>query len=186
MIAPRNVFSLFLALLVASALTAGCADDPVAYSGVVSTKLSGVKPGDFKNGVASVDKNINTETGNPYGAFLKDARDALGGKDLAEIVVIDAVVRVHADSKNVTTVDPVFADLELFIATSDTTLPIATLTGPSGSEVVMPLRDAIDFAAVQAALVGGDFKVGVRGSAVDPLPADFDLKLSLDLRFEAY
>jgi len=163
-----------------------CGDDPIAHSEVVSIKLSGFKPGDFTNNMSTEDKSINTESGNPYGVFLKNAKAALGGKDPSSIEVVGLTVQVHAESKNVTTVDAVFADLEVFISTSDTTIPIAAKATPKGSSVVMTIDEDIDYGAVKAELIKGEFKMGVRGSGINPLPADFELKLTLDIRFEAF
>jgi len=166
--------------------SSACGDDPVAHSETVSLKLSGIKAGDIKNGVASEEKNINTESGNPYGEFVKNARAALGGKDPGAIELVSAYVRVHAESKNVTAIEQVFADLELFLSDSQTTLPVGTLTAPTGSSVKVPLDDTLDYEPIAATLLSGDFKVGVRGTAVDTLPTDFELKLTLDLKFTAY
>jgi hypothetical protein len=186
---PRPMRPLSLASFVVGALllaAPACGDDPVAYSEVVSLKLSGMKNGDFTNGTVSEDKSISTESGNPYAVFLRNAKDALGGKDPGEIEVVGVTVQVHADSKNVTTVDAVLTDLEVFIATNETTIPVAKKTAPVGSSVAIPLLEDVDYGGVRAKLISGDFKMGARGTGVDPLPSDFDLKLTLDVRFEAY
>lgn len=163
----------------------GCADDVVGVSEPVSLKLSGIKPGDIANGSASEDKNVNTESGNPYGAFLKAARDGLGQEPRA-IRVKSAFLRVHADSKNVTNFEQVFADLELFAADSQTTIPVGTVSAPSGTSVAVVITaDEVDLAALQTAMKGGDFKMGVRGAVQSTTPADFDLKITIDAIFEA-
>lgn len=174
-----------LALGVAAFLAA-CGDDPVAYSETVSVKLSGIKNGDIQNDQASEDKNINTESGNPYGEFVKRARDRLGGRDPGAIEIVKATVQVHADSKNVSTIEVVFADLELFIADSQTTIPVGSVSAPAGTSVPIPLREEIDYEPVYASMLGGDFRVGVRGATVELPPDDFDLKLTIDVRFTAY
>ncbi|PKN57945.1 MAG: hypothetical protein CVU56_08120 [Deltaproteobacteria bacterium HGW-Deltaproteobacteria-14] len=174
-----------LALLLVLALP-GCADDPVAHSETVSIELSGIKPGDLKNGVASEEKNINTESGNPYAEFLKNARAALGGEDPGAIELVSAYMRVNSTSKNVIAFEGVLVDAELFIANSQTTIPVGSVTSPKGSSVRITLDPEVDFEPLRAAMLGGDFKVGVRGNAVAATPADFDLKISLDLKFTAY
>jgi hypothetical protein len=174
-----------LALLSGLALAA-CGDDPVAYSETVSVKLSGIKNGDIANGQASEDKNINTESGNPYGEFVKRARDRLGGRDPSAIEIIKATVQVHADSKNISTIDAVFSDIEIFMADSATTIPVGSRATPTGTSVPVPIDDDIDYEPVFSSMLGGDFKVGVRGSTVTLPPDDFDLKLTIDLRFTAY
>lgn len=176
-------FALLGALL---ALSSACADDPVAYSETVSVKLSGIKNGDLVNGQASEDKNINTEEGNPYGAFLKNAREALGGRDPGAIEIVKADVRVHSDSKNVSTIQAVFSSLELFITSSSTTIPVGSKASPTGTSVGIALFDDLDYEPVYDTMLGGDFKIGVRGPTVASPPVDFDLKLTIDVRFTAY
>lgn len=175
---------LFLGLF-GSALSA-CADDPIAYSETVSVKLSGIKNGDLANGQASEDKNINTESGNPYAEFIKNARAALGGHDPSRIEITKADVRVHADSKNVSTLDAVFTSLELFVATSATTIPVGSRNAPIGSTASIVLDENLNYEPVYAVMLGGDFKIGVRGPVVALPPTDFELKLTIDVRFVAY
>lgn len=175
-----------LVLVALLPLLSACGDDPVAYSETVSVKLSGIKPGDIQNGQTSEDKNINTEEGNPYGDFLKNARAELGGRDPGAIEIVSAVVRVHADSKNVSTIDAVLTSLELFMADSATTIVFGTKASPSGSEVAVPIKEDLDYEPIFESMLGGDFKVGLRGPTVATPPEDFELKLTLDLRFTAY
>jgi hypothetical protein len=182
---PRLARILATATIVGFTLPA-CGDDPVAYSEVVSLKLSGMKNGDFKNNSVSEDKNISTESGNPYAVFLRNAKDALGGKDPGHIEVVGVTVQVHSESKNVTAIDQVLADVEVFITNSATTLPVAKKTAPTGSSVVVPLIKDLDYGGVKASMISGDFKMGARGTGIATLPADFDLKLTLDVRFEAF
>jgi len=183
MLSPtRLLIPLLLTLLALPA----CGDDPIAHSETVSLELSGIKPGDLKNGVASEEKNINTESGNPYGDFLKNARDALGGSDPGTIELVSAYMRVSSSSKNVIAFEDVLADAELFFSNSDTTIPIGSVTSPTGSSVLIPIGEDVDFEPLRTAMLGGDFKVGIRGNAVDPVSDDFELKISLDLKFTAY
>lgn len=181
----RLVLPLALLLVLVLALPA-CGDDPVAHSETVSIELSGIKPGDLKNGVASEEKNINTESGNPYAEFLKNARAALGGKDPGAIELVSAYMRVNSTSKNVIAFEDVLVDAELFMTNSQTTIPVGSVTSPKGSSVSITLDPEVDFEPLSAAMLGGDFKVGIRGNTVTTPPADFELKISLDLKFTAY
>ncbi|TNF23415.1 MAG: hypothetical protein EP329_27595 [Deltaproteobacteria bacterium] len=183
MLSPKR---LLVPVLLALLALPACGDDPVAHSETVSIELSGIKPGDLKNGVASEEKNINSESGNPYAEFLKAAKNALGGKDPGTIELVSAYMRVNSSSKNVIAFEDVLVDAELFFSNSDTTIPIGTVTGPTGSSVKISIGEDIDFEPLRSAMLGGDFKVGVRGNAVDTPPADFELKISLDLKFTAY
>lgn len=173
---------IMLALLIS---TAGCGDDPVAYSETISIRLSGLKNGDIANGQASEDKNINSEEGNPYAAFLKTARSRLG-RDPGLIEIVSATVRVHADSKNISSLDAVFADMELFMSDSATTIPFAHRNTISGSSLEFPIDEDINYEPIMESMLGGDFKVGARGATVALPPDDFELKLTLDLEFEAF
>lgn len=165
---------------------AACGDDPVAHSETISLKLSGIKNGDIKNGQASEDKEISTESGNPYGEFIKNAKAALGGKDPGSIELVSAFVRIHSDSKNVSALEAVFSSMELYLTTSNTTIPVGTVATPKGTSIAVKLDENVDYEPIFADLLGGSFKGGVRGPTVATPPADFDLKLTLDLKFTAY
>ena len=47
----------------------GCGDDPVSFSAPVGINLK-AKSGEVVNNAISNDKGINTESGNPFGAFV--------------------------------------------------------------------------------------------------------------------
>lgn len=184
--ATLSGFSLaLLALLSGVSLTTGCGDDAVAYSETISTKLAGIKDGELTNGSASVDKNINTESGNPYADFLKTARSRLGGHDPSSVTPILITVRVDADSKKVASLEQVFTGLEVFFANSQTTIPVARVTTATGTSLSIPILSNVDYEPIAASMLSGDFKVGVRGTTVSPAPTDFELKLTLDIRFRA-
>ncbi|MFO0748613.1 MAG: hypothetical protein U1F43_23555 [Myxococcota bacterium] len=163
---------------------AGCGDDVVAYSETVSLKLDGIKAGEVSQGTASADKNVNTEDKNPYGAFLKTARSRLG-RDPSGVEVVSLLVSVHPDSKNVVNLEQVFADFEVYLATSDTVVTIGHVTGPTGTSVVVPVADPIDYEPVLARMLDGNFKMGVRGNVVASPPDGFELKLTIDTKFRA-
>lgn len=65
-----------LSLLVLVVLAA-CGDDPVSFSAPVGINLK-AKSGDVSNNVVSDEKGITTESSNPYGAFVTDARAQIG------------------------------------------------------------------------------------------------------------
>ena len=68
--------------------SAGTGDDlnTVGFSGPVNVRLDKFKDGDVRNGAFDSDKDINTESGNPYGGFLRDARASLG-RDPAAVLI---------------------------------------------------------------------------------------------------
>lgn len=182
----RRSFVSVVVLGLALLMFVACGDDPVAYSETVSLKLSGIKNGDIEQGVASEEKSVSSESGNPYGEFIKNARARLGGKDPGSIEIVSCFVRVHADSKNVLNIEQVFDDLELFLATSQTTIPAGKNLNPSGTSTAITIDEDLDYSPVFSSMLGGNFKVGVRGTTVATPPVDFDLKLTIDLKFTAY
>jgi hypothetical protein len=167
-------------------LLAHCADDPIAYSEVISLKLSGIKDGDAKNGVTTEEKNVNTESGNPYGAFLASAEGALDGAEPGRVELSSALVGLHADSKGVAQLDQVFSRVELFISSSTATYPLGDATSLSASTAAFVLSEDVDWEALQPTLVQGDFKVGVRVDVITDMEDNWDAKLFLDLNFSAY
>ena len=60
-------------LIVLSLTLAACADQPISYSDDVGIALKA----DVVDGTVVDEKNINTESGNPYAAFITDAHNAL-------------------------------------------------------------------------------------------------------------
>ncbi len=183
----RARVSPFLVAAFAAGLAfAACDSDPepVAVSETVSLKLGGMKEGDAKSGTHSQDKNVNSESGNPYGEFLKTARDRLN-RDPSEIRVRRVDVRLHADSTGATDLGQVFADLEVFLANSNTTIPLGTVDAPTGTSVQVPLNAGLSLDALQASLLSGDLKAGARGQVVDTPPAKYDVRLTIDISFEA-
>ena len=167
-----------------AAVLTGCPEEPVAYSETVSLKLSGMKEGDVKNNELSEEKNVNSESGNPYGAFVKAATDALG-RSPGRIAPTSAFLRIHSDSTGVTGFEEIFTSMELFFSDSATTIPVGTVDAPQGSSVEVPLDD-VNLEALHDSMVGGDFKVGVRGPTQATTRDKFELRISIDIIFEAY
>lgn len=164
----------FAALL----LTAACGDDPVSYSEPVGINLK-AKSDDTQNGVVTDEKGITTESGNPYGAFVTNGRDALGGVDPSSIEVDRVEVFLGASSTGVTRLGEVFAGtVEVLFQMNDTdnsyavahgTIDADTAAGPAALEVDFdPALPAADYAK----MLSGSFKVILRG----PATADFSTK----------
>lgn len=181
-------------LLVAAVAVAACGDDPVSYSAPVAINLK-AKSDDTTNGVVTDEKSVTTESGNPYGAFVADARDALGGADPGRIEVDSVDVLLGASSTGVATLGEIFAgELEILFEMNDTdnTYPVASggIDGATGSGPV-GLAVSFDGEAVpdvdHAKLVGGGFKIVVRGPAATEFEtkgADADLQVTFE--FSAY
>ncbi|MGE0401331.1 MAG: hypothetical protein AB7T06_31785 [Kofleriaceae bacterium] len=172
--------------LIASVFAMGCSDDPLSYSAPVSINLK-AKSGDTQNAVVTDEKNITTESGNPYGAFVSDAQDALDGRDPAVIDVDEVELFLGAGSTGVTTLGEVFAgEVDVLFQMNDTnnTYPVASRTldaqtpaGPIAFDVEFPADDVPD--ADYAKMLTGSFKVVVRGGAAtgfETMGADADLQ----------
>lgn len=158
---------------------AACGDDPLNYSAPVGINLK-AKSSDTVNNVVSDEKGITTESGNPYGAFAAEARDALGGRDPALIDVEHVDIFLGAASTGVATLGEIFdGNVEVLFQMNDTdnsypvahgTVATTTGAGPFALEVDFPAEAIPEADFVK--LLGGSFKVITRG----PAAADFTTK----------
>lgn len=176
------------------AVSIGCSDDdPVSVSDVVDLKLT-LSSGDVENGTLRDEKNINTESGNPYGVFVQKARDEIGGEP-SRITIEGTGITLNATSKNVTTLGGVFlgaTKLELVMNGSTTPYPVATHDFMA-ADGAGPVAFSVDFdsddipAADYTDLASGSFKVSLSGPpAVGFKAATADADLTLSLTFEAF
>lgn len=159
---------------IAAALFAvpACGDDPVSYSAPVGINLK-AKSDDVVNSVVDDEKGINTESGNPYGAFVSDARRELGGREPGRISVDKVELFLGASSTGVTRLGEVFTgNVEVLFVMNDTnnSFPVAD-ANVAADATAGPLALGVDFNSddVQgddyAKLTGGNFKVVIRGPA---------------------
>jgi hypothetical protein len=180
-----------LSFLLPALLLAACGSDPVSYSEPVTIDLK-VKSSDAGAAITE-DKSITTEQGNPYGAFVANARAALDGADPGRIDVDDAELFLGAGSTGVTSLDQVFAgnvDVLFQMNDTNTTVPVATVSSTAGTGPVafdVGFDSASMGTADLAKLIGGAFKVVVRG----PAAADFahkgaEAELQVTFHFTAY
>ena len=85
-------------------------DDPVSVSAPIGINLK-AEEGDVKdNNVINVEKGISTESGNPWGAFMKDVDDQLGGP-AGDIALEKVELSLAASSVGVTSLSEVFDGL---------------------------------------------------------------------------
>lgn len=163
--------------LLAIALLAACGDDPVNYSAPVGIELK-AKSGDVTNNAIHEEKGITTESGNPYGAFIAEAKAKLG-RDPSEIDVEKVTLTLNiAKSTNVATLDQaITGESTVQFIMNDTNDPftVAHFASPTG---VGPVDGhvAFDWSLVGgdniAKMIGGNFKVAMSG----PPAADFATK----------
>jgi len=159
--------------LVVIALTslAGCGgDDPVSFSAPIAINLK-VESGDVKAGNAvSNDKNITTESGNPWAKFITDARAKLT-KDPADVDLDKLELLLAATSTGVAAFEEIFTGevvIQFRFESSSNVIPVAKITNPTGrGPVSMSIQ--FDFAAITPqdlpAFFNGSYKVVLAGTA---------------------
>ena len=167
----------------------GCADDPVTVSDRIVIQLSGIKEGDITSGVVEKSKNVTTESGNPYGAFLQNARTTLG-RNPSRIEVTMAQITLSGDSRGVMSLADLFTgEVNVFLdADVGGTVPVGRVTNPTGMGPVdcAIVSDESSLAPIMDALLSGVFRVGVRGPT-NRLPTDdFDARLDVRIGFAAF
>jgi hypothetical protein len=167
---------------------AACGDDPVSYSEPVGINLK-AKSSDTVNNVVTDEKGINTESGNPYGAFVSNAEREIGG-DPGSIDVEEVTVLLGAGSTGVTRMGEVFTgNVEVLFQMNDTnnSYPVATGTiDAAAAGGPLELASSFDADAIPdldyAKLLGGSFKVIMRGPAATGFTtkgADADIQVTL-------
>jgi hypothetical protein len=151
------------AALAATLLLSACGGGAVGYSAPVGISLD-AKSGDVVSGQVEVDKNVNTENGNPYGAFTNAAVQKLG-RVPGRIAVTSATLTLEPSSTGVSGLQQVLAGpavVSFQMNGSGNTFPVATLPSPTGTGP-QPMSVSFDSASMSPAdfadLVGGSFKV---------------------------
>ena len=178
----------FASLLVLGA----CGSDPVSYSAPVGIELH-AKSGDVTQSVVTEQKDITTESGNPYGAFVNDAKAKLGGKDPTRIEIDKLTITLGAQSTGVSTLDQVLSgdvDVAFLANSSNNTYDAAHVTSPTG---VGPdgMDPSFDWSMVAtqdvAQMLDGSFKVVLRSpAATDFTTKGADATLQLTFTFTAF
>jgi hypothetical protein len=174
-----------------AALLAACGSDPVSYSAPVGLSLD-ARSGDVVGGSISADKNVNTESGNPYGAFVNGAVQALG-RAPSRIAVTSATLELESSSTGVASLQEVFAGtvtLGFVMNGSSTVYPVASVASPTGAGPVA-LSVSFDSGSMPPAdyadLAGGSFKVELDGGAAPGFAAAAaTARMTATLGFVAY
>lgn len=178
----------FFALALVSSLTlvSGCGDDAVSYSAPVGINLK-AKSGDVTQSVVSEQKEITTESGNPYAKFVADARAQLGGKDPTRVEIDHLALILGGQSTGVAALDEVYTgdvDVAFVISDSNNTYDVAHVANPAGAAAV-PMDVIFDSANVApqdwTKFLAGSFKVVIRGTAAAGFTdkgAEADLQLT--------
>lgn len=168
-------------------LATGCGTDPVSYSAPVGINLK-AKSANTSNGTVTDEKSINTETGNPYGAFVDDARAKIG-RDPGVIDVDRVEVLLGAGSSGVVTLGEIFdgtVEVVFQMNTSQNSYQVASgvigAATDSGPAVLAPAFQAAGVPDVDyTAMLTGSFKTVLRGPAAPGFVgkgADADLQVT--------
>lgn len=180
------------ALLVAS--LAACGDDPITYSQPVTINLK-AKSDDVVNNALEDDKNITTESSNPYGKFITDATAALGGAQPSRISVAASSLTLGAGSRGVLKLGDVFnGNVEVNFTMADTNNTYPAAWGPiAAADGSGPIAFTVGFDtdgfndADYVKMLGGNFKVGIRGPVAATFAnANADADLQVTLTFSAF
>jgi hypothetical protein len=171
---------------------AACGADPVSYSAPVGIELK-VKSGEVSSANAlTPDKSITSESGNPYGKFVSDAKARLG-RDPGNIELDQIKIVLGAQSTNVAALEQVMTgDVYVKFLTNDTdnTFTVAHFASPAGQEATghPSFSMASDVGAPDVPkILGGGFKVVLNA----PAAADFATKgaeavLQVTMTFTAF
>jgi hypothetical protein len=179
-------------IMLSLALLAACGTDPVSYSAPVGIELK-AKSSDVASSVVTEQKDITTESGNPYGAFTNDATAKLGGKPPSRIELSSLTLTLGGQSTGVSSLDQVLTgDVDVAFVVNDTnnTYDAGHVASPTG---VGPVRMGITFewaqvaAGDEAAMLGGSFKVVLRAPAAAGFSStSADASLQTTFTFDAF
>ena len=185
-----------LALLATlSLITVACGGDeePVSVSAPIGINLK-AEAGDVDNNVITIDKNINTETGNPWGAFVADVDGQLGGPP-GDIELQSLELLLATSSEGFSELQEVFdgtVDVQFEMNDTGNFFPAGSVAINSTVEGRSILLDPqFNFANVQASdldkLLAGSFKVVLSGPAASGFEAaNGKAELQLTFTFTAF
>jgi hypothetical protein len=173
-------------------LLAACGDDPVNYSAPVGIELK-AKSGDVANNAVNEEKGITTESGNPYGAFITDAKAKLGHDPSAiELDKVTLTLNI-AKSTNVSAIEQaITGNTTVQFVMNDTNDPFtaAHFASPTG---VGPVDGTVDFDWSQvggdnvAKMMAGSFKVAMAAMpATDFATKGAEASLTVTFTFTAF
>ncbi|HEY5946858.1 MAG TPA: hypothetical protein VIV40_15250 [Kofleriaceae bacterium] len=178
--------------LMALVLLAACGDDPVNYSDDIGIEIK-TKSTDAADNAITEEKGITTESSNPYGAFISEARNRLG-HDPSDIKLERLTITLGAQSTNVTALEQVMTGdvyVKFLINDTNNTLQVGHFVSPTGPgpDVGDATFDMVDDAtdADVAKIIGGSFKVVLNATpAPDFAGKGADASLQLTFTFSAF
>lgn len=173
-------------------LLAACGTDPVKVSEPVGIELD-AKSGDTQNATVSELKDITTESGNPYGAFVNDAMTKLGGHEPGTLDIDHMTLTLGAQSTGVSSLDEVVTgdvDVSFLVNSTNNTYDAGHVMNPTGIGPV-GMDPAFDWTQVTAedrtTMLNGSFKVVLRGPAATGFSTKgADARLQVTFTFTAF
>ncbi len=171
---------------------AACGTDPVEYSAPVGIELK-AKSGDVAGNVVSEQKDITTESGNPYGGFVNMAMSKLSGHAPSRIEIDQLTLTLGAQSTGVATLDEVVTggvDVAFLVNDSNNTYDAGHAMNPTGAGPVT-MSPNFDWAMVspddRTRMLNGSFKVSLRGPAASGFQSKgADASLETTFTFTAF
>jgi hypothetical protein len=178
--------------LIALVLVAACGDDPVNYSDDIGIEIKS-KSGDAADSVITEEKSITTESGNPYGAFITEAKNRLG-HDPSNIVLEKLTITLGGQSTGVTTLEQVMtgeAYVKFVVNDTNNTIAVGQFSNPTGPG---PFGGDPSFDMLENAtdtdvpkMLGGSFKVVLNATpAADFAGKGAEASLQLTFTFSAF
>ena len=167
-------------------VVAACGSDPVGYSAPVGIELK-AKSGDASANSITEQKDITTESGNPYGAFTNAATQKLGHAP-SSIGLDQLTLTLGGQSNGVNALEQVVTgevDAAFIVNDSNNTYDAGHVTSPTGVGPV-DMSTTFDWSKVTAAdrdkMLGGSFKVVLRAPAAANF-ATLNAEASLQVTF---
>ena len=190
-----SLFAMAVVSFMPLALAAcGGDDEPVSHSAPVGIDLKADSDKVVGTNVTD-NKNITTESGNPYGAFVNEAQNVLGVAP-GRIEVDGVSLLMGAMSTGVSALNEIFngrLDVMFQMGTSNDTIPVAHAMIDADTMGRGPVDLTVDFDSASLSpanltdMVMGNFKVvysGVVVTGYDALGAKADLQITFT--FEAF
>lgn len=166
-----------------------CGDSGVLTSQPIALDVGGIKEGEINNGAYNRDKSVTSDSGNPYHEFLQQAKGKLDGMNPGRVGVEKIVLAVDGSSKGIGSLGlaTILENVQVYVEKDATVALTEVVEVPEGAMFEVPVSvTEEELQVMQTRMLASDFKVGIRGDAVATRPADFDLKVNVQITFVAY
>lgn len=179
---------ILVAPFLATLALAACGLGPVE-SGPLAVTVNSVNESDVQGGVVWKDENISNDSGNPWGEFVRRARDTCGADPVAfEVVSASVALDTSGGPGMVSRFEDVVSGTAAvrFLSTSGSdpaavSADVGQVAAPAGPGPIplalLGTRSAL--APLHARLLGGDFHVGFRAGVL-PGAGPFTMDVRVD------